>query len=137
MDRVTRNRLQAKVAAAAKAIAREPIMAALTHAVRKVPRRPTPSAEAPPKPRPDYPFGFPVAKPKKRARASRVGFRRYSVVSNPRFKRGTWRAFMVATICAHTDTRSATAAHRESGEYPDKTLDFNWCVKQGYIAYNV
>lgn len=131
------NTLQARVAAQAASADRDAIMAALVKAV----------AKAPPMPRVLSREEFREAAkaheatlPSKRKRTSfsRVGFRRYEVLdSNAGFshKRGTWTRFMVSTITSHEDTRAATKAHAESGQYTEKTLDFNWMVKQGYIAY--
>lgn len=135
------NTLQARVLAQAKALSREPIMDALANAVRKAAPKSVSDvgqggwtkAQSP------TPARVVAAQPKvRRARASRVGFRRYKVTWNGaelQHKRGTWTRFMVATITDHTDTRIATKAHKDSTQYPEKTLDFNWCVKQGYIAY--
>ena len=41
---------------------------------------------------------------------------------------------MLTTIIAHGDTRSASDAHRQSGEYSNKKLDFAWAAANGYIT---
>jgi len=45
-----------------------------------------------------------------------------------------WTNYMVRTILAHGNTRDAVAAHRESGAYQEKKLDFNWMFKNQYIT---
>lgn len=49
-------------------------------------------------------------------------------------KYGTWTHYMVRTILEHTDTSSAEQAHRASGQYAGKKLDFGWMFKNNLIT---
>lgn len=47
----------------------------------------------------------------------------------------SWTKHMVETILGNKDTDSARAAHKESGEFEGKSLDFTWAAKKEYIAF--
>jgi len=67
-------------------------------------------------------------------RGQTVRYERGPLWHKPGKRGANWTNYMVATILAHTDTASAEQAHRESGQYADKRLDFNWMFKQLFIT---
>lgn len=91
--------------------------------------RPTPPMHAPP-----------MHAPTQRRSARRIGrVRFYTPTSMPDVSRyGTFRKYMISTIRAHTDTRSANATHAQCDEpkFAKNKLDFNWAADNGFITWN-
>jgi len=121
-----------KIAAALKAF----VLAKLRKPVRT-----TPASPAWPKP---WDFGDVPAKPAPRAGGQRRSPRRlgkvrfYTATAQPDVSRyGTFRRYMITTIRAHTDTRSANAAHAQCDNpaFAKNKLDFNWAADNGYINW--
>lgn len=83
------------------------------------------------------PSTYSMNPPTRRAAPVRRG-RSVAYVRGPAYhrngKRGSWTEYMVQTVLAHTDTSAAEAAHRSSGKFPEKSLDFSWMFKHQYIT---
>lgn len=72
---------------------------------------------------------------KKTRRARRgSGFTYTSGPNRYNGRAGTWGAYMVRTVLAHTSSWDAESAHLATGEYPEKRLDFNWMINKQYIT---
>lgn len=73
---------------------------------------------------------------KRGIRTSRFSSKRYAAGPNSyRGRSGTWTSHMVHTVLDYRTVGEASQAHKASGLYPDKTLDFNWMVAQGFIRW--
>jgi hypothetical protein len=62
----------------------------------------------------------------------------YKATAMPDVSRyGTFRRYMISTIRAHNDTRSANAAHAlcDDPKFAKNKLDFNWAADNGYITW--
>jgi hypothetical protein len=62
----------------------------------------------------------------------------YDSTTQPDVSRyGTFRRYMITTIRAHNDTRSANAAHAlcDNPSFAKNKLDFNWAADNGYINW--
>lgn len=77
----------------------------------------------------------PTYEPPKPPKARRGAFFNYEPGTARHYGRsGTWRDFMISTVLAHTNTRDALRAHADSGKFQDKSIDFSWLIKSGYIT---
>lgn len=59
----------------------------------------------------------------------------YRVLRSNDARVGTWRRHMLACILQEQDVANACKRHSESGDYSNRTLDFNWAAKAGYISW--
>jgi hypothetical protein len=102
--------------------------------LRRTPRptQPTPSVTPAQRPAPT-PSG---ARRSPRRTAGKLRY--YDSTTQPDVSRyGTFRRYMITTIRAHTDTRSANAAHAlcDNPSFAKNKLDFNWAADNGYINW--
>jgi hypothetical protein len=90
------------------------------------------------------PSALPMQRPTPTPSTSRRSPRRlgkvrfYDSTTQPDVSRyGTFRRYMITTIRAHNDTRSANAAHAlcDNPSFAKNKLDFNWAADNGYINW--
>lgn len=128
--------LAKQVAALAKKQKVKPLADALGKLVvcRLAAPKPRPAASRPPIPA----TPAPSATPRPRSAPRRGGRAKVYIVQRRNDARyGTFRHYMLKVILVHNNTRDAEAEHAkcDNPKFANKSLDFAWAAKEGYIVF--